>query len=341
MTIQRRERILLIAAIAVVALVAARPILRSVFGGGGSQIDELRTAIIEKEEELEGSRKLVRQWRSIHEQSMADDPEAAKGLLMSRVNVLLLQAGLADKQVTPQAGSPVKTGSDASYYPVALSLTCKGTLEQIVKFFDMLDQEPYLVKVTSFTLNPQEKSEIISLNPCRIEALIPARPVLRRAQSGAERKVPDPLPAPQVRNAYAQLTAKNIFGPPRPTPTPMPAPVAPVEPVEPRPAVGQRPSVRRGPGTLVGTVIHGPTTGVYVRNHNETPWYNLGESIGSRQPHTLVFVHPLGAVVRDQRGQHFYIEIGQSVDQPKALTRENLAADELLELYDAWQSASH
>jgi len=334
MAMSGREKVLAIVVAAVGGLLVFKLMIGFVFVGPlqsiDAQIESVKQEIIEKNNILEAKPRLIRKWRSLHKQTIAEDPEEAKRLLQSRINGLLAQIGLAKLTITPAS---TKTGKSASHYPVAVNLSGNGTLRQIVDFFDALYQEPYLMKVKSLMLNPQPKGETVGFT-CRIEAIVLGQPELK-IQLGEKPAVPPEPSKALVTGRYASIYGKNFFRPPAPPPPPQTVDLPDLRPEErPRPVVPPRDTGRPRPGDVVGTAVIGGTSGIYLRNFNGADWYKIGEQIHGRE---LVFVHPLGIVLRESTGKHLYVEVGDNVDRAQPLT---VAAKMLPELYNQWRQAN-
>jgi hypothetical protein len=87
------------------------------------------------------------------------------------------------------------------------------------------------------------------------------------------------------------------------------------------------------PGDVVGTLIIGKERAAYIRNQGGVELYKVENKLNNGM--SLVYVHPLGIVLRDPLGRTVYVEIGQNIDQTAPLTQEAIP-----ELYEAWKSRS-
>lgn len=327
MAMRQREKILVFVAVGIIGALILFKLYDSVWYGPIRDIDrdiaKFRTSIEKKESKLAKKQELLYDWQSVWEQTVADDTKEAQSVLSKRIKELIKAAGLEEKAaLTP---GKKKSKKSAAFEQATFTLKAEGELSQIVKFFDLLYQEPYLFKVTSFTLDPPNKpGGLFSLKGCHISALIIKRDLAIRTPEV------DRLPFREVALAgsgrYARIAEKNIFSPPIKIETP-PGPIKTKEP----PDDGPEPPPTGG--ELVATIMVGQVHEVYVRNSGRSEWYKVGETINDRE---LVFVHSLGIVLKESDGQHVYVEIGHNINRASPVSA---AAKDMSELYDAWRAS--
>jgi len=350
MAVKPREKVLAVIVAGLVAVFILQVVIKGLFlepiTDIGTKITSAQKSIEKLQGKMGSKAQLIGQWRDAYALTIADNPEQARGRLKLRINTLVDRAGLKEKKLTPQSTRVKKADGVESYYPIAVTLTCKGTLQEIVTFFDMLNEEPYLIKAKGFTLNPMGNSNnMVRLTSCRIEAMVLARTVLEKADGG-DRTVPDTLPEPKPTGQYARIFEKDILH--RPTKT---AQVKPKPSQSGQKRQGWRQYARRGQdrdpqparrsegareGDLVGAVVHGKTGGIYLRNSTGAQWYKIGDRVDR---FVLEFVHPLGAVFKDSGGGYQYVEIGTNIDQACPLKNDDGVGGRLLNLFKTWRSA--
>ncbi len=327
-----REKTLAYLAVGIVLAFLVRAILMSIFFAPlneiDSKIEKTKQKIALKNKKMQPGKKLIAEWNRINRTTLADDPQQVRRILLGRINALTSLSGLQNVTKNPIPIAPKKAGGIIRYYPVAINITGKGTLAQIVKFLEMFYREPYIVKITGITLRSDAKGNMVSFSNCRIETIVLPKPEMKiRKQKIVRKKITTTEPAPSVVSdtKYSVITARNIF-----SPAILPS----------APSVNQSPSRKLAaqrvapqetkPGDLVATVVIGNEMGAYIRNQNETQWYKKGDVLPGNL--RLEFVHPLGIVLKDSSNRVVYIEIGKNIDDPGALTKGSCP-----ELYEAYQ----
>jgi len=336
----KREKILASVVGAIIVVFLGQVAVRSIFLGRLKEKNDLIAAmdedIAKKKRVLEARNRLVRSWRSVSQKALSDDPDIANRLLLERVTTLTTEAQLADVSRQPVQIMPEKQGQTTLYYKVAVNLTGKGTLAQIVKFLEMFYQEPYIVKITGFSLKPEGSGQMMMFSNCRIETIVPAKPELDGIPPVTSRPTitgSNPPVKSQANSRYTMIVDRNIFNVKAPEP-----PRAIVKDVPPPPrdtgfeaaqVVGPVDPNGR-PGDIVGTTVLGSQAGVYVRNPGGVKWYKVSDQLENQM--TVTFVHPLGIILKDPLGRTLYVEIGRNIDQAAPLTREVLP--ELFEAYE-------
>lgn len=337
----QREKILAILVGAVVAVLGVKFIFLPIFLGSlneeNRKIESIRKEIEKNNRQLEPRNRLIREWRSVSQRTLSDDPEQANLILGERITSLLTASGLHDVSKSPVPISPTKTSGVTLYTPVAVNLSGKGTLAQFVKFLELFYQEPYIVKIKGFTLRPEGKGDQMVFSTVRIETIIPAKPVQQTIPPVTSRPVvtaTQPVLKTGPVSQYALVVDRNIFRPyqapvPPPIVKPIPTP-APVATRDPGP-INQRPTDPNGrPGDVVATLAVGKQLAGYIRNFTGARLYKVTDKLENGM--TLEFVHPLGLVVQDSKGKTLYVEIGGNIDQAAPLTSEAIP-----ELYEAWK----
>jgi hypothetical protein len=223
---------------------------------------------------------------------------------------------------------------------VAINISGRGTLKQIVEFLEKFAREPYNVKITGFTVHPTEaKSDVLVFSNCRIKPIIPAKPALASSVTAASRPAANLPPVQEVLNSqYRLVWDRNIFrafAPPAPPVVRVDPPK--FKPPEPPPTV--RPPETIGPadpngrpGDVVATTVIGEQSAANIRNRGGGDLYKVSDRWENRL--TMTFVNPLGIVMKDPQGKLVYVEIGKNIDQAAPLTAEALP-----ELYQAYQHA--
>jgi len=341
----KREKILAGVVGAIIVLFVMNVIVKMVFFGRltekEEQIASIESDIDKNRKILETKNKLIQIWRTAGKQALSDDPTKANLLLNERVTSLITESQLKDVIKQPVGVTPEKNGSAVSFYKVAVNLSGKGTLAQIVKFLEMFYQEPYNVKITGFSLKPEgNKSQLMQFSNCRIETIIPAKAELSGILPVTSRPVITGTTPPvkmSPKSQYAGIVDRNIFNMKSPEPPPPIIPQKPVQTVQaPLPPPTQAPVIGPGdpngrPGDVVGTTVLGQNAGAYVRNQNGVGWYKVSDRLDNQM--TVEFVHPLGIVVKDPVGRTLYVEIGRNIDQAAPLTRESLP-----ELHQAFEN---
>jgi len=342
MAVNRREKVLAVVVAGLVAAFILQVIIKGVFlsplAETAEKIDKLRESIATSRNKMAGKEELIRQWAEAYKLMIAEDANAAANKLSSRISTLATLAELKDTRLKPHTITIERHLRVDSYYSVAVSLSCKGTLAQVVGFLEMLDQEPYLIKVKGFTLNSQGTGKVLSFRSRRIEAIVLVDPILRKAVPDGGRSVPDPLPEPLTTDQYARIAEKDILHQPEePVAAELPRPNLPEEIHTPHERkwpgwVGRQ----VGDGNLVGVVSASKDGGIYLRNSDGTQWYKLGDEVNGL---VLEFVHPLGAVLRTAAGDYRYVQIGTSVDQARPLQADDQVGEQLLMRFETWRSA--
>jgi hypothetical protein len=341
----KREKILITVISSVLVLVLGRSVVKTVFmkplEDKNEEIKSQQERIDKINRQLQTKLRMTQYWRSIEKQSLDEKQEAAFLTLGARMTTLIGTAGLQDVSVKPIPISVVKDNGTDAYYPIAVNLSARGSLAQIVKFLEAIKNEPYIVKVTGFTLKPEGRNDLLSISNCRIESLVPAKPVLESV-AGNEKRLEITATQPAVKlpinSEYARIVNDNMFLPKKAEVKPPVIPPAQTQNGK-KPSTTTAPPVEtvisRGPGKpgdLVGTFTVGKVGGAYIRNQTEVGWYKVGDRLTNKMQ--LEFVHSLGIVMQDSAEKVYYTEIGQNIDQAKPLTEKMIP-----ELYEAYQVA--
>ncbi len=338
---KNRERILAISAAVIVVIGLGKLVLDSIIFAPLKNIEQdivsIRGQIEKKNRQMQLRSQFVRDWEGISSQTLGDDPEQVQRVLLSRLNTLITVAGLQNVTKNPVPITPNRAGGVIRYYPVAINITGRGNLEQITKFLEMLYNEPYTVKITGLTLRPNIKSRLIAFSNCRIETIVLPKPMLPDIKiDTTPSKITATQPAPKLpdKSAYTLISEKNIFMPAEQElasnlpnkPMGIPARNDVNQVTIEQSSVGSAGK----PGDLVGVLIQGGKGGVYIRNQISIKWYNLYDSLPGDLK--LIFIHPLGIVVRDDLGRVMFVEIGKNIYHPVELTAESCP-----ELYQAYK----
>lgn len=342
---KNREKILAILASAIVVIGIGKVVLHSIFLAPleniESDIANVRKQIANKDRQMRIKGELIREWKGISKETLGDDPENVQRILLSRINTLITLAGLENVTKNPVPIVSERAGGVIKYYPVAININGRGRLEQITKFMEMLYNEPYTVKITGITLRTNVKKRIIAFSNCRIETIVLPKPAIDDVDVVYEKRnitATQPVPKIPDRTVYSKISEKNIF-------MPVLEQAVAKEPKESnsvglnnkfsRTSVGggnEYSSVGGKAGDVVGILVKGEKSGVYIRNRISIDWYNINDSLPGNL--RLLFVHPLGIVVRDEIGRILFVEIGKNIYRPKELTAESCP-----ELYEAYMSA--
>jgi hypothetical protein len=309
----KREKILAILVGIFIVLFIGRSVVKSFFldplREKDGQIESVQKEIQKKQARIDARNRLVRTWRNYDQRSLDRDPTKAFLTLNARITNIIDSSGLKEGVSVKPVPINMKKGSGVDWYwPIAVNLSARGSLDQIVKFMEMVYQEPYNIKITGLTVRPEGKDGSLTISNCRIESIVPAKPVSLSITEKPLQEITATQPAIKLLpdSQYAMISRGNIFAP-APPPPPPPPPVA----VNPRPATGTQPQVTvpvssgpGRPGDVVGTFIVGSQHGAYVRNQSEVQWYKVGERLTNNME--LIFVHPLGIIFLDPSGQAKY-----------------------------------
>ncbi|MFA5865234.1 MAG: hypothetical protein WC975_11175 [Phycisphaerae bacterium] len=334
----KRERILTIVVGSALALGMGHLVIKTVFLAPLTEVNEQiaskQRSIDEKERTLKSKDRRIGDWRKFSERSLSDNPDKAILLLGKRITALTGAAGLN----VSQQPAPTSMKKSDGFATVAINLSGRGTLSQIAKFLQLFYKEPYNVKITGFAINPEGKGDTLSFTGCRIESIVPVIPLMEIKNPVTTH--PDITVQPiatELSSIYAPITARNIFQPyepPLPIPprisTPPPSLVRPTTP-PPYQLPVNPPNPNGRPGDVVGTTVLGNVSGAYVRNQTGADWYKIDDQLGNQM--TILFVHPLGVILKDQAGKILYVEIGRNIDQAAPLTTEAMP-----ELFGAYKN---
>lgn len=340
----KREKILAILVGIFVVLFIGRSIVKSFFldplNEKDRQIESIQKDNQKKKARIDTRNRLIRAWRNYDQRSLDREPTKAFLTLNARITNIINSSGLKEGVSVKPVPINMKKGNGVDWYwPIAVNLSARGTLDQIVRFMEMVYQEPYNIKITGLTIRPEGKNGILAISNCRIESIVPAKPVSLSITEKPLQEITATQPAIKLLpdSQYAMISRGNIFVPAPPPPPPPPVVVTPQPTTGPQPAV-TAPVVSSGPGRpgdVVGTFAVGTQHGVYVRNQTEVQWYKVGERLTNNME--LTFVHPLGIVFLDPSGQAKYAEIGQNINQAQMLSLQ--AIPELYQAYQASKSA--
>lgn len=339
----KRERILLIAVVAIASVFMGKTIINTVMLGPIRKVDQqilaVKQKIEKKDMQLRSRKRALQEWVNLDIQCISQDPEVGKRLFIERVQALIRASGLQNPIVKPLKVAARKVAGIERYYPIAVNLTADGTLKQITQFLEMFYAEPYLSKITAVSLKPRGKGNILKLSKCRLEAIVLPRVAQVKDQAELQTTSRPALLAktpklPSEPSRYAAIYDKNIFTPPQKARTGIIKTTG--RSTRPR---GKRqeepnrePPVAKSDGQgskIVGTVAYGGQKAVYVRNRQGTDLYKLGQQLAGQQ---IVLVHPLGIILQDSDNNSVYVEIGQNIS-----TAAPLDSSAAPELYRAWQ----
>jgi hypothetical protein len=348
----KREKILTIGVILFVTVFIGRTVLNFFFLGPlkekDAQIQAAQKEVDRSKAKRDTRNRLIRVWRNYDQKILDRDPNIAFLTLNARITNIINSSGLKEGVSVKPVPITIKRGTGVDlYWPIAVNLSARGTLDQIVKFMEMVYQEPYNLKITGLTIRPEGKDRILTISNCRIESIVPAEPELPNVTKSEHPEITSTQPAIKLLpdSQYAMITKGNIFMPGKPAGViPPPSPPVAVKPQPPVAGPPQAPGVPgQGtaqsmpatpgrPGDVVGTFVVGSVSGAYVRNQTSVQWYKVGERLTNNME--LAFVHPLGIVFLDPSGQVKYTEIGRNIDQAHPLSSQAIP-----ELYDAYKSA--
>ena len=337
----KREKTMAIVVVGALVLLLGNSVVKKVFISPLAEVDRKikseKDKIKKNEAQLKQKNRMIQYWKSIDKRSLDADPGDAFLTLSARVTTLITKSGLKDVSVKPISISVKKSKGIELYYPIAVNLSAKGTLDQIIKFFAMVDHEPYILKLTGYTLRT-ESEDLLSISNCRIESIVLAEPKLEKYTPPSDRleiTATQPGVISTLDPKYAMIVSTDIFSPKKIPPPPPPKPVVKPTPT-PRPVNPPPPArpVAKGPGKpgdVVGVFRIGEASGAYIRDQQEVTWYQPGEELENKMK--LKFVHPLGIVFVDSSGKEFYVEIGDNINQPIPLSEAAIP-----ELYEAFNS---
>lgn len=347
---KKSERILLIGVTAVVLIVAGKFLVgRFITEPRKDAADKMARYdgdLMELEAEERMFKKMQRNWKKLGQKTISTDPNEAMLLLSSRMRVLLKRVGFSEYTVKNSNLSARGKRDRDWYWPVRVIVTAEGTLEQFVRFTELVYQEPYVVKISSVRL--QSKSDSRRREPTNnrldIKQMAITTIVLPtdgqstpdfETLSAEELGNPETLPLPPINDRYAIISEKNILGPyqkprvaiaPKPEPDPTPAPPQPKpEPQDPTPQPPPKvePPVPSIMGVLVATTSYGYGQQAYVRSQmqpNDVRTFNVGDKLNGG---TIVLVDSLGIVMERQPGQYVAVSKGGNVDSPEEFTASN------------------
>lgn len=336
MAMNKRERILGIAVASIVGVLIVYSVIDQMFiapvSEANAEIVAAQAKTRDYQKKLADLPALTKVWQTTYRSMLNSDVDTVTGKLTSRLIVLAAQAGLQDRKISPAQPTDLK----GRYTLVAVTVAGKGTLAQIINFLDMVDSESYCVRSTGFQLRGDSRDQTLSFGSCRIETLVLGTAAMPKVNPKEGVTTPDSLPAARLTNAYSELLTKDFLHEVKAAPIAVAPPSASGEPT---PVTEAAPAADTGgrEGDILGVVCVGKEGGMYVRNFGQAKWYKRGESVGGG---TLVFVHPLGVVVKLSDGQVRYAETGENIDQLRAMDASTPVGERIDRLYREFCSAN-
>lgn len=317
------SRPILIALVAVVGVIVLWQTSRTFyFQPKAELLDELAKAqesVREREENLRFQPSTQRMLREIESRTLGGDLETADHHLRSRLNRLREQVGIPDEGATVGTGSPSARQSPAArlfgtrdplqrqmremidFVELPASISCQGTLLQLVELIDRIEAEPWIKRITSLKIDPRRSGETFTLTLRLTTLFLPGSPAspapTHHRQPGTETISTASAYERDRLDRYASLISVNPFRVPAPRPAPQPV------------AQAKPSGFPYAQWILTGVAEGGSGPEVWLRNSSSggTTLLRIGEKLGEAE-----FV---GASSGDQAefriGElHFLITIG-------------------------------
>jgi len=210
------------------------------------QQDDLRGKIESGSQDKQTYTETAARLPGLFDRTFGSDENLASERVRARLDSLLKASGFqTDIALTPQGSAKVRTSSgDIAGNEVTWQVVTKGKLEQLINFLYLLDAEPYLHRIESLSLSPDQRTGVTEMQ-LRFMSFVPASWQGEELPTGtaAQESAPGLLEAPG-RKVYEVIALRDVFRPyleyRPPPPPPPPPPSPPPQPSPPPPAVQQK-----------------------------------------------------------------------------------------------------
>lgn len=340
---QRERRLAILVGGAIVAVFAWQGVQRLVLSPLKKLNNDIVNAQVRRAElqaELSNGARITRFWQERTAATLAARREDVRQIFRQQINEMLEKYGLT-ANVRLGDGMAQQITSDG-FVAMPVQVRCTGNLQNFIDFLMDFYRRPMLARITSFTLQaerlaprrsrdgqpaeaPAEPALSITLNAAALA--LPVLPDVKDQRHGQFDQLEGRARLKNAEEAYAQLTARNVFmkwSPPPavvvqkpPDPTPRERPRG--EPAPPRRPDPPRVDPRRDADKfrLVATEAYLGVPYAYVRDTRnlEAPMaeYQLSAELDSGK---LVLIHPKGIVVQASddsgEGKYYFYPIGES-----------------------------
>ncbi len=339
---QRERRLAIIVGGAIVAVFAGQGVQRFVLSPLKKLNDDIVTAQVRRAElqgELSNGTRIARFWQERTAATLATRREDVRQIFRQQINEMLEKYGLT-ANVRLGDGMAQQITSDG-FVAMPVQVRCNGNLQTFIDFMMDFYRRPMLARVTSFTLQaerlaprrsrdgqpaeaPTEPGLSITFNAAALA--LPVLPDVKDQRHGQFDQLEGRARLKNAEEAYAQLTARNVFmkwspppavvvqKPPDPAPRERTRGEPPPRRPDPPPADPRRDADKF---RLVATEAYLGVPYAYVRDTRnlEAPMaeYQLSADLDAGK---LVLIHPKGIVVQTSDdagdGKYFFYPIGES-----------------------------
>ncbi len=278
-------------------------------------ISQTRQGIDENLEVLRNRSGLDNAFATLVDQTLGGTEEVVVHRLRNRLNVIGNAVELDQLNVSTGSAKGMKSPAERAFrrgpqalrqqldfVTVAGDISGRGTLEQVVRLMEMLDDEPFVKRITRYSLNPMRNGELVDVSITLVTLFFPNHS-------------PPELPAPNVSigNEYAAIVAKNIFrSPPPPAPKPKAKPKTAKSTSKPKPKPKPTPPPPPYNDWVVTAIVRvGNSPEVWLQNKasNTSLHLKIGDSVLDA---VLIKCEPEIAVIEINK-KLYQVGIGQSL----------------------------
>jgi hypothetical protein len=260
-------------------------------------------------------------YKHLVERTGSTDPEKVKNALHNKLEEMLRHAGLESREsrVTPKRPSQDrKTG----VYTVSLTIATEGKLQRVIEFLEKCYELPQVSRFKDVKLSPagkkgrQKETDLVKLSATFETQLLPRHPSARGLIDFGSLVQPPEL-IKHAGDSYAMIWKRQPFNEyvkDKPVRTAEDKPEREPDPAEEpmRKASKSRGDPNRSDKYVAGVLRGGTHELMVVHKRRKTREYVAqGDQIDGGR---LLYVHPLGGIVRKGDGDYFY-ELGSLLSE--------------------------
>jgi len=318
---RRREKILLVAAVAVgLVYVGYAPTggwFSAAFTTADREIRALEATRDRLRAQAQDQPMLLERWRDFGQRTLAADETEARRKLNLEIKRLIAESRVREVSVS----TPQTTGRPGRLRQISVPLTVEGSPQDLVSLFQKFQQWPFMAQLRDPQIVPagERKAGLLRLTVKIETVVLPEIKLWGEVVPWDPQALPerDPLAGKLLAFAeedYRKIWEKNVFEPYKPPPA-SPPPVE--EKLVERPTRNRREPTPPPPppdtGTITGLLAYPGQCEMITRDRSRRrKIYTVGDEVAGGE---LVYVHPYGAVVRIADKDYLY-PIGAALDDP-------------------------
>ncbi len=272
-------------------------------------INSAERRIEDAEDRLRYERRLQRDLQELADLTLGGSAEEVVSQLRTRLNLIGNGVGLSGlsvstgspKLIKPPLGAvrglPSSMRQQPDFFEVTADLSGRGSYAQALQVVELIEADPMLKRIDSIALRPREGGSAVDLAVGLTVIYLPTEP----------EEIPEPVP-PAAATRFAELSGRELFRAPPPKPEPAPQP----PPVQVRHDPPGPPPPPYDQWEVNAVVAIDGSSEVWLRHVGNGAMQQLavGEAFYAL---TVREARPDGAVVEEEGGARFFVEIGRKL----------------------------